>query len=113
MIVEVTLLSTWFIYTCLYRIDVHMYVISQWWVLGGKETEESIFTRLCSKKLDLSAGDCSVLREIALLSSDAILYGHYCPEGDYPACWLKASRDDRLGGLHQLGNNVLYDIVAS
>ena len=71
-----------------------MYVISQWWTLGGKETEESIFTKLCSEKLNLDAQDCSVLRKIALLSSDAVLYGHYCPEGDYPVCWVKVTRDD-------------------
>ena len=89
----------------LYRIDVHMYIIAQWWSLGGKETEESIFTRLCFEKLSLTAEDCSELREIALLSSNAILYGHYCPEGDYSACWVQVTRDDRLGGLQQLGTS--------
>ena len=89
------------------RIDVHMYVISQWWTLGGKESEESIFTRLCYEKLGQTTKDCSVLREMALLSSDAILYGHYCPEGDHPACWLGVTRDDRLGGLEQLGKKLM------
>ena len=87
-----------------------MYVISQWWTLGGKETEESVFTRLCSEKLSLTAQDCTVLREIALLSSNAVLYGHYCPEGDYPACWIRVTRDDRLGGLEQLGKCTILQL---
>ena len=85
-----------------------MYIISQWWTLGGKETEVAIFTRLCSEQLNLNTQDCSVLREIALLSSDAVLHGHYCPEGDYPACWIGVTRDDRLGGLQQLGDSTVY-----
>ena len=88
-----------------------MYVISQWWNLGGNESEESIFSGLCSKKFYLTTQDCSVFREIALLSSDAVLYGHYCPEGDYPACWTGVTRDDRLGGLEQLGKKTTYDVL--
>ena len=44
---------------------------------------------------------------LALLSGDATLYGHYCPEGDYRACWDAFTRDDRLGGLKQIGKELI------
>ena len=83
-----------------------VFVLSQWWINGGKESEESVFSRLCSEKLKLSTEDCGIFRELALLSGDATLYGHYCPEGDYRACWDAFTRDDRLGGLQQIGNEL-------
>ena len=83
-----------------------VYVLSQWWINGGKETEESIFFHLCSDKLKLSTQDCGIFRELALLSTgNATLYGHYCPEGDYSACWDSFTGDDRLGGLQQIGKD--------
>ena len=100
-----------------YRVDVHVdvYVLSQWWTLGGKESEESIFSRLCSDKLKLSTRDRSIFRDLALLSGYATLYGHYCPEGDYRACWDAFTGDDRLGGLQQIGKELclsgIYVIV--
>ena len=83
-----------------------VYVLSQWWTLGGKESEESIFSRFCSEKLKLSRQDCSIFHELALLSGNATLHGHYCPEGDYRACWDAFTGDDRLGGLQQIGKQL-------
>ena len=90
------------------RVDVDVYVLSQWRINDGKESEESIFIRL---KLKLSIQDCGVFRELALLSGNATLYGHYCPEGDYRACWDAFTRDDRLGELQQIDNKKITVII--
>jgi hypothetical protein len=54
---------------------------------------------------------CSNLREAALLSDRAMLYGRYCLESGtvkaYSGCWIW-TRDDRIGGFGALGSHLRF-----
>lgn len=102
-------------------VDLHVRVLARWWSINypaihptthtgasGRPTEviteEEAFAQVVEEMwgIDPASVAGQTLRAIALNSSQAVLNGHYCPEGDYDNCWIW-TRDDRLGGLQQLG----------
>ena len=82
-------------------IDLHARVLSRWWTELGARSEDDVFRSVVPEIFDgCDAKKCiDSLRSIALLSSNMILKGQW---GTKPSCgtWM---RDDRMGGLDQLG----------
>ncbi len=87
--------------------DLNSYVLARF-LCDPSRGEEDIFREYAAEKLGLAGDDIGKFRELCLLSSRAILKGRHCEAFDSlldesvlpTACWM---RDDRLGGLEQLG----------
>eukprot|EP01060_Flectonema_neradi_P006145 TRINITY_DN14105_c3_g1_i1.p1 TRINITY_DN14105_c3_g1~~TRINITY_DN14105_c3_g1_i1.p1 ORF type:complete len:598 (+),score=85.70 TRINITY_DN14105_c3_g1_i1:85-1878(+) len=87
-------------------IDLHVAVISSWFKHNATLSEEAVFKNIaCPYALPgADATSCSLLYNISILSATAMLNSHYCPE--HPGkCW-GFIRDDRLGGLSQIGSAI-------
>ena len=87
-------------------IDLHVATVSKWFTEDGAVSEKDIFKQhACPYALPGAGGPnshgCDLLYNISLLSAEAMLYSHYCPEVA-GKCW-GWTRDDRLGGLSQVG----------
>jgi hypothetical protein len=101
--------------------DLNAYVLAKFCSNPALD-EAAIFDEYAREILKLDAEDATRLRELALLSSRAILLGRYCEPFDkalrekvLPAAnWM---RDDRLGGIRQLATVLDYlvqhDLTAS
>lgn len=87
--------------------DLNAFVLARF-VGDPSRGEQALFDEYATKKLGLDSGDVIRFRQLCLLSSDAILKGRHCEAFDKllgesllpTACWM---RDDRLGGMEQLG----------
>ena len=82
-------------------VDLHAHVLSRWWNESGRRSEEEIFFEIIPELFDgCDSTECvRAFRQVAQMSSDMVLHGQW---GTTPYCstWM---RDDRMGGLDQLG----------
>jgi hypothetical protein len=78
-------------------IDLNITVLIRW-LRNTSADEESIFHHYL-EELGFRRNSRMLLREISLLSSDAVLKGRYCAWGKVDKLWM---RDDVIGGLKQL-----------
>lgn len=83
--------------------DLNAYVISRW-AKAPELSEESIFNEY-AEKIGLKGSDIKSFRDLCLLSSQAVLKGHYCFDGDNTdLSYLFWTRDDFIGGTSRPGN---------
>lgn len=82
-------------------------------LLGGPHPAGASYplsTRLNTTESGRLDGACKSLHAAARIADRALLYGRYCLEtghGSYGACWIW-TRDDRIGGLDELGSHLQY-----
>ena len=82
-------------------IDLNLHVFMGW-IKNPSLNEETIFYSFL-EELGFDNKSRNLLREIALLSSDAVLKGRYCKYDRVDILWM---RDDVIGGLNQLGKGL-------
>lgn len=91
---------------------MHAWIFGHW-AADPSQDEPTLFRNFCIQVLSMSPQDASVLRELCLTSSQALLEGRYCGiyeqqarlDGLSPSNWM---RDDRIGGMKQLSSVLEY-----
>ena len=84
-------------------IDLNLEVFIRWLRFPGI-SEETLFSSYL-EEAGFDSVSIKIIREIACLSSEAVLAGRYCSFGEIDKLWM---RDDVIGGLGQLGKFFEY-----